>query len=354
MSFRSIVGFPFAILYGVITGLRNLMYRIRLLREHRFDVPIICVGNLSTGGTGKTPHVDYLIGLLKDRYHVATLSRGYKRKTKGFILADPQSTVIDIGDEPLQFHMRHPDVLVAVDEKRVDGIKKLLSLQPPPEVIILDDAFQHRHVKPGLSILLTDYFSRYTHDYLLPSGNLRESRKGAKRADVIVCTKSPKIFSPIERKSLVGEFPITSHQKLFFSYIDHSDFTPMYAHTPAMPFKDITTIVCFSGIANPTPLEEYLKRRCTELIPIRFADHYQYSLKNIQELLKNFNNIVRKNRIIVTTEKDAMRLKGIEFEKTFEGYPVYFISIGVDFHKADKPLFDQTILDYVGKNSKNC
>ncbi|MFH0894998.1 MAG: tetraacyldisaccharide 4'-kinase, partial [Bacteroidota bacterium] len=348
MSFRSIFGFPFAVLYGFITDFRNLLFRMGIRRERRFETPIICVGNLSTGGTGKTPHVDYLIGLLKDKYLVATLSRGYKRKTRGFILADSQSTVHEIGDEPLQFHMRHPDALVAVDEKRVDGIKKLLAQQPPPDVIILDDAFQHRQVKAGLSILLTDYFSRYTKDFILPSGNLRESRKGAKRADIIVCTKSPKIFSPIERKSLVAEIPTKSNQRLFFSYIDHSDFTPMYANTPPMPFKDITTILCFSGIANPTPLEEYLKRRCTELIPVRFPDHYQYSLKNIQELLKNFDNIVRKNRIIVTTEKDAMRLKGIEFEKTFEHYPIYFISIGVDFHKADKPLFDQTILDYVG------
>ena len=354
MTLRKIFGFPLALLYGLGIGLRNLMFRIGLRRQHKFDVPVICVGNLSTGGTGKTPHVDYLISLLEDKYRVATLSRGYKRKTSGYILAGPESTVSDIGDEPLQFHMRHPEAMVAVDEQRVDGIKKLMAHNPPPDVIILDDAYQHRQVKPGLSVLLTDYFHRYTRDYLLPAGNLREGRKNAHHADIIVCTKSPKIFSPIERKSLVAEFPVHREQQLFFSYIDHSDFIPLYPNTPPMPFKDITSILCFSGIANPTPLEEHLKRKCTELIPVRYPDHYQYTLKNIQDLLKDFDNIVRKNRILVTTEKDAMRLKSLEFEKTFEGYPVYYISIRVDFHKTDKPLFDQIILDYVGKNSKHC
>ena len=227
MVFVKIILFPVACLYGFVVGIRNKLFDWKLLPSKSFNIPVISIGNLSTGGTGKTPHTEYLAALLKEKYKVAILSRGYRRKTRGFIMVTPELTQLDIGDEPMQYMKKFPDVVIAVDEDRKRGIAKILASKPDTEVILLDDAFQHRYVKPGKSIILTDYHHLFVNDYLLPSGMLRERIKGARRADLIVVTKTPKVFSPITRRNLVKELNPERHQQLFYSHVAYESPVPL-------------------------------------------------------------------------------------------------------------------------------
>lgn len=317
-------------------------------------MPVISVGNLSMGGTGKTPHVEYLIRLLSDDHQVATLSRGYKRKTKGFILADDETTAKDIGDEPFQFKSKFKNIQVAVDEKRVNGIEKLEENNPNLDVILLDDAFQHRYVKPGLSILLTDFHNLYKQDYLFPSGSLREFRCGAHRADIIIVTKCASVLSPLTRTRINDELKPQPHQKLYFSYIEHGVFTaiPGIKFIPDLKHK-YASILLFAGIANSYPLEFYLKNLCIDLEILKFPDHHQYNDKDITRIVETFDRILSQNKIIVTTEKDAMRLLQPEFIKILKHYPVCYVPIEIKFHKEDKIKFDHQIINYVKAHTGN-
>jgi tetraacyldisaccharide 4'-kinase len=346
---------PVGFLYGFIGWLRNLAFDLGILPSESFPLPVISVGNLNMGGTGKTPHVEYLIRLLKDRYKVATLSRGYHRKTKGFILAGNEASAESIGDEPMQYWRKFPDIFVAVCEKRREGIKKLLSLHPEIEVILLDDAFQHRFVKPGLSILLTDYHKPFISDQVFPVGLLREFRSGYKRANIIIVTKTPKIFSPITRRSMTEEIKPAPHQRLFFSYLKYltpQALDPMnFIHCK----PSYNEVLMVTGIANPDPLEIQLKESgfFNELIPMIFPDHHLYSEKDIHKITETFHNIVTKNKVMITTEKDAMRMRDPALAHLLEDIPAYYFPVQVEMQKNDKSTFDQLILDYVKKNKRN-
>lgn len=357
MKFLRILAFPLSFIYGTILSLRNKLYDLGILQSKRFEVPVISVGNLCVGGTGKTPHIEYLIRLLKPEFYLATLSRGYGRKTKGFIIADTQSTSNDIGDEPLQFKRKFNNVRIAVDTKRINGIKQLKKNYPSLQCILLDDAFQHRAVSPGLSILLTDYSRLYVNDFVMPTGSLREFKSGAFRSDIIVVTKCPVILLPIERKRLISELKPMPHQHIYFSYIKYGNFHPINNEeknpfTKEFYFERNYSILLLTGIANTSPLEYYLKDKVKNLERAKFPDHHRYTLKDVENIKKIFNNIATSNKIILTTEKDAMRLKSPEYTATLKDLPVFYIPIEIDFHDKDKEQFNEQIAHYVRANQK--
>jgi len=335
-----------------------MFYDLGLFSSKQFDLPTISVGNLSAGGTGKTPHIEYLIRLLKPEFYIATLSRGYGRKTTGFILSDTQSTASDIGDEPLQFKKKFSGLRVAVDGNRVRGIKHLLKEFPSLQSILLDDAFQHRAVKPGLSILLTDFSRLFVNDNLLPSGSLREFKSGMKRADIIVVTKCPEILLPIERKRLISEINPLPHQRIYFSYIKYGDFIPVTGDgtnplAKEYYFERNFSVALLTGIANTRPLEYYLKDKIKNIFPIKFGDHHHFTKNDISNIQKIFNNIVTANKIILTTEKDAMRLKSAAYAEAIKNLPLFYIPIEIEFHNNDKQAFNEQILHYVRANQKH-
>ena len=288
--------FPFAILYGLITSIRNFLFDKGILKSYSFDLPVIAVGNLSVGGTGKTPQIEYLIRLLSDKYKIATLSRGYKRQSKGFILADANSSATILGDEPFQFYKKFPSIQVAVDADRKNGIEQLLSQSNKPEVILLDDAFQHRKVKAGFYILLTSYGDLYSDDFMLPTGNLRESRSGAKRANVIIVTKCPFNLSPDEQNNIKKKLKVAENQKLYFTFIAYEEF--VYGENRKINVNEIQSAakLLVAGIAKPEPFFAYLQD--TNDVCLSFPDHHNFTDKDILEI-KN----LAQNNIIITTEK---------------------------------------------------
>jgi tetraacyldisaccharide 4'-kinase len=336
--------FPFAILYGLVTAIRNWLYDRRILRSNAFDIPIIAVGNLSVGGTGKSPQVEYLIRLLSPNYKVAVLSRGYKRSTKGFVLADEKASAETLGDEPFQFFRKFPDILVAVDADRTNGINQLLAHKP--DVILLDDAFQHRKVKAGFYILLTAYNDLYADDFILPMGNLRESRRGANRADIIVVTKCPPALSPAEQKRIREKIKTDARQDLFFSYIDYDDF--VYGENGQLPVEEIRNEhkVLLAGIAKPKPFFSHLRRE--KDIVLEFPDHHGFDEKEIETIAEK-----AKGGKIVTTEKDYVRLKSRTIERpNNQTTDLYYLPIRSSFISGTEN-FNQTILNYVGKSTTN-
>lgn len=358
MKFLRLLAWPLAVLYGLVTWLRNKLYDWGVLPSKSFDEPaVIVVGNLSAGGTGKTPHVEYIVRLLHEKYQVATLSRGYGRKTSGFLLASQDSTTYDIGDEPKQFRHRFPpEVPVAVDGNRVRGIKKIKQQFPENEIVVLDDAYQHRSVKAGLNIMLTDYANLYYTDHLLPTGLLRESRAGARRADVIVVTKTPQIFSPLERRRIIREINPPPWQHVYFSYIRYGDFVPFHMKPGSgflnkeYYFERKYSIVLMTGIANAHSLEYFLKDKVSKLIPYKFRDHHEFAPVDLMRLREIFDSIAGENKIILTTEKDAMRLRKPGLLEFIEGLPLFYIPIEIAFHDKDQDDFNSQILEYVRSN----
>lgn len=297
--FRKLLA-PIVPVYYAVTWLRNKLYDANLIHSKSYNFPLICVGNLSTGGTGKTPMVEYLIRLLKDDYKVATLSRGYKRNTKGFVLAKHSETAKTIGDEPYQFYKKYKSAItVAVDANRQNGIAKLRELDVSPEVIILDDAFQHRKVKAGYYILLTTYTNLYANDWVLPTGDLREPKQGAKRANCIVVTKCPNTLSNTEKQQLVKKLNPLAHQKVFFSTITYAD--NVVSENKNMPLKDCVNFTLVTGIANAKPLVTYLKGEGLVFNHLEFNDHHFFSDAEIDN--------INKSKLIITTEKDYVRLQ---------------------------------------------
>ena len=350
---KKLVLFPLAIIYGIITGIRNKLFDWGILKSNSFNIPIISVGNLSMGGSGKSPHIEYLVRLLQGSNNVAILSRGYKRKTKGFKLVKQQASAHEIGDEPAQFKHKFKKATVAVDEKRVHGIKKLQQLDPYLDVILLDDAFQHRYVKPGLSILLTDFHNLYSSDYIFPSGTLRESRCGAKRADIIIITKMPKTLSPITKRRLYNVLKPMAHQSVFTTYLQYNKLHSLFTKEPAIEIKKYSSILLVSGIANPYPLEEYLRPNCNELVTLSYPDHHIFKQKDFAKIKKEYNNLYSRNSIIVTTEKDAMRIISNEENQLIKNLPLYYISVEIKFHNKQNQRFDSIINEYVTKNTRD-
>ncbi|MCD4774302.1 MAG: tetraacyldisaccharide 4'-kinase [Bacteroidales bacterium] len=354
MNFLRILLLPFALLYGILMCIRNKFFDWKIISSESFKIPTISVGNLSAGGTGKTPHIEYLIRLLFANYKIATLSRGYGRKSKGFIKADISSNYYKIGDEPLQFKQKFPEVTVAVDEKRKHGIKLLSNLDRNLDVVLLDDAFQHRYIKPGLSILLTDFHKLYTNDYMMPTGTLREFRKGAKRANIIIVTKTYSVLSPLTRRRITKLIKPKPHQTLLFSYIKYNSLqlVPGLDYNLQTKKRKFNTILMFTGIANSYPLQQHLKNFCSELIVIEFHDHHKYTQKDTEKINKTYSEIFSKNKAIVTTEKDSMRLYKTELIKNFVDLPLYFVPIEMIFHNDDKSKFEKIVLNYVKENKK--
>jgi tetraacyldisaccharide 4'-kinase len=330
--------FPFAVLYGFITSIRNFLYDKGILKSYVFDLPVIAVGNLSVGGTGKTPQIEYLIRLLSDKYKIATLSRGYKRKSEGFVLADASSNVGILGDEPFQFYQKFRNIQVAVDADRVNGITQLLSQSDKPQVILLDDAFQHRRVKAGFYILLTSYDDLFYNDFILPTGNLRESRIGVERANVIIVTKCPKGISINEQNKIRKKIGV--EKKVFFTYIDYDN--AVFSDDEKLPVSDIETVdkILLAGIAKPEPFFAYLQAAKNNVIV--FPDHHDFSQQDI-ETIKN----KAANRIIITTEKDFVRLHG-----KLPKEQLFYLPIKSSFVSNEND-FNKTILDYVGKGTRN-
>lgn len=300
MKFIRYLLFPFSVLYGCVLAIRNFLFDYEFLESKSFPVPVISVGNLNMGGTGKSPMIEFLISQLQSQFTIATLSRGYKRTTEGFLEVKPYHKTSEVGDEPLQFKTNFPAIVVAVDANRQRGISKLLQLKPEIDLILLDDAFQHRKVKPNFSILLTAFQDLYTDDFVLPTGNLREFSSGAKRADVVVVTKCPNSISSVHQSSIRNQLRLQPHQHLFFSTIVYSDAVCSGGNeTEKLSNFDDFTLV--TGIANPKPLVKYLNTLNKNFKHIQFSDHHEFSEEDLSGL--------KKQSKLLTTQKDYMRLK---------------------------------------------
>ncbi|WP_179349901.1 tetraacyldisaccharide 4'-kinase [Winogradskyella pacifica] len=320
MKFIRIILFPIVPFYYLITWLRNWLFNVGYKSSKSYDFPVICVGNLSTGGTGKTPMIEYLIRLLKDDNSLATLSRGYKRKTEGFVLANDNASADTIGDEPFQFYRKFSGITVAVDADRQDGISKLRYLNPKPEVILLDDAFQHRKVKAGFNILLTAYNNLYYKDIVLPTGNLREPRSGAKRADLIVVTKCRKDISETEKEIIASKLNIKNHQQLFFSYVDYA--SEVLSELDSKELSKLPKFTLVTGIANAKPLVDFLAEKGLKFDHLEFSDHYDFRASDIANL--------ESKGLIITTEKDYVRLRSYSSLEE----KLYYLPIEIKIDKA--------------------
>ena len=336
--------FPFSLLYALAVKIRNWCFDKKILASASFSLPIICVGNLAVGGTGKSPMVELLLRLLKDRYAVAVLSRGYKRKTRGYALANEATTALDIGDEPMQFHSKFPEVTIAVGEERIVAIPQLLHDRPATRAIILDDAFQHRTVKAGLNILLTDYSNLFTRDWWLPSGDLRDSPSSYKRAEVIVVTKCPEDLSEEGRRAIAQEINPRSHQQLFFSAIRYGQPYHITRRSTAVIDEQVEVLLV-TGIANPAPLKQWLDEHSKTYYEIAYGDHHIFSIDDLEAIFRRFMSITAEKKLIVTTEKDAVRL--IKFRQELEEWPFYVLPITPGFLFGDEPRFSELIITFI-------
>lgn len=346
-------------IYGMIVGLRNEMFDLKILSSREFDFPVISVGNITVGGTGKTPHAEYIIGFLRKTMKVATLSRGYKRRTRGFLIADTNSTVKQVGDEPLQMKIKFNEVTVAVDAKRVRGIEKLLERPEKPDVIILDDAYQHRYVSAGLNILLTDYSRLITKDSLLPFGRLRESASNRSRANIIIVTKCPSELKPIEERIITKELTIRPYQNLYFTRLEYGPVQPVYPGF-AQTNKDLKssmlngrTLLLVTGIGNPEPLKEYLAHQSHVIEHLSFSDHHNYTSKDIDLIVTKFESLSKEDRVILTTEKDMVRIRDLMSVPDIIKGNLFYIPLMIRFLNNGEKDFEQKIFNYVRENRVN-
>ncbi|WPV00075.1 tetraacyldisaccharide 4'-kinase [Mucilaginibacter sp. cycad4] len=344
MKFLRWLLIPFSLIYGLVVGIRNWCYNRRIFKSTGFDMPIIVVGNLDVGGAGKSPMTEYLIRLLKDSYKITTLSRGYGRATKGFLLASAESKASDIGDEPTQFKHKFPNLDVAVCEKRVEGVEQL---KDDHDVIILDDAYQHRALEPGMSILLFDYSRVNEPHFLLPAGNLRESFGGRKRADVIIISKCPASLSDLEQGRAIKRIKPYPHQSLFFTTINYLPAQTMDGTPVINTIDNQTTVFLLTGIANPKPLLAYLKKQTQLVVHHNYPDHHRFSLKNISKLADEFSACSSQKKVIITTEKDAQRLGEQDLLPMVKKLPILVLPIGVSFLNNGQQQFDELVQTYV-------
>jgi tetraacyldisaccharide 4'-kinase len=355
-KYRSILLYPFSLLYGAITAIRNFLYDVGILPSTEFRTPVICIGNITVGGTGKTPHTEYLVRLLSKHFKVATLSRGYKRETRDFRIASPASTVREIGDEPLQITRKFPEIVVAVDRNRVKGVRKILETDSDIQVILLDDAYQHRRIRPGFSILLTDYERLIIKDHILPYGNLRENASNMDRANIILVTKSPADLSPIDRRIIVKEMNKEPGQNLYFTTVIYEEPVPVFAasegYNVTVRYSDLkeSGIVLVTGISNPLPLKDHLQKYAGEIVHLSFPDHHNFSENDLESFSKAYDELKSASKFIFTSEKDAVRLR--EFTNIAEPFrsAFYYVPIGIEFLNDDTEEFDNLILDYVRTN----
>ena len=342
---------PFSLLYGAVVIFRNRLYDLGVFRQERFDLPVIVVGNLVVGGSGKSPVAEYLVRLLEG-YKIAVLSRGYGRETKGFILAGPRATAQTIGDEPMQFYSKFPHITVAVCEDRAKGINLL---KDQHDLILMDDAYQHRRVKPGLSILLFEYQKLLSTQFLLPAGNLREPFWGYKRADLLLVTKTPALLEAKGRLKCSKKFDPGTHINISFSFISYGNLKHLFSGETKLSnsINKDTVVFLLTGIANPLPLVNQLEKYTNNLRHHDYPDHHNYSRSNIERLVTAFKSDPGKEKIIITTEKDAQRLLAVSFKELLLNLPVFYLPIEIDLQKEDKATFDQKILNYVSSTTRN-
>ncbi len=351
---------PFSWLYGIVVGIRNWMYNSKILKQYKFDIPVICVGNITVGGTGKTPHIEYLIDLLSPQYKVGVLSRGYKRKSSGFRVVNINSSPKEVGDEPLQIKKKFPEALVFVDKDRKRAIEEILSLaeEQRPDLILLDDGFQHRRVQPSLSVLLVDSNRPIHEDRMLPAGNLRESFNARHRASIVVVTKNKKEMSPLDFRISESNLDLFPFQKLYFTTFDYGNIKPVFKDAES---DEIGTnqlkgkhVLLVTGIAMPQPLNVYLTNRAKEVKPIVFSDHHNFKKEDIKLISSSFANIEAEDKIIITTEKDATRLRALDYLDDDIKKHLYYIPIEVAFLKnKDKESFNKKIIKHVRNYQTN-
>ena len=342
-SFRILL-LPFAFLYGGIVWLRNWLYDKKIFKSATFGLPLICVGNLSVGGTGKSPMVEYLVKRLSPHYKTAILSRGYKRKTKGYALADENTTALDVGDEPMQFYRKFHQVPVAVGEERLVAIPQLLHDRPDTDVIVLDDAFQHRAINAGLNILLTDCNNLFTRDFFLPTGDLRDMRSSYKRAHLIVVTKCPHNLSEEEKEAIIREIDPQKGQQIFFTTIAYGNLYHITSHQP-VSLDEQTEVLLVTGIANPKPLKTFLEERIHTYNMMHYGDHHIFTLDDWKDIQKRFSSMEAGKKIIVTTEKDAMRL--MKYEAELHALPFYVVPIEHRFLFEEGAQFDKAVSHFL-------
>ena len=342
-----------------MTGIRNWMFNQEILKSTTFQTPIICVGNLSVGGTGKTPHTEFIIRSLQNEWQTVMLSRGYKRVTKGFNLADENSNSQTIGDEPYQIFKKFPNIKVAVDEKRVRGVKKLIETFPELQIVVLDDAYQHRHIHAGLTILLTDFSNLYTRDLMLPAGTLREWRSGSKRADIIVVTKCPADLKPIDMRIIETEIKPENNQLLFFSTYIYDEIIPVFheQETEIWTFERIketnSNVLLIAGIVSPEPIVEQIKKHTSEVETLFFEDHHAFQSKDYALIKSMFDALKSEEKIILMTEKDASRIvSDPNFPESLKSR-TFAMPIRVEILNKQETLFIQKIKNYVVENSRN-
>lgn len=354
----AILLYPFSLLYGLVVYIRNLLFDYQIIESKEFDIPIISVGNITVGGTGKTPHVEHLIRLLKDNFQVATLSRGYKRKTRHFIFAGENSTAAEIGDEARQIKQKFPDIHVTVDRRRVHGINEMIKKIPELDVIILDDAFQHRYVKAGMSLLLIDYNRPLSEDYLLPAGRMREQSFEKRRANIILITKCPDRLKPIERRIVVKDLKLYPFQHLYFTKIKDCEPKPVFPLsgnplTREEIKKMKPQILMVAGIANPRSFKKFIRNYSTYIKEVIYPDHYDFKPKDIHHIISTFHSLSGDEKMIFTTEKDSMRIQTFTDIDTSIKERFYYIPISIDFLNEDTDHFNQHILNYVRDNKRD-
>jgi tetraacyldisaccharide 4'-kinase len=334
-----------------------MLFNMNILRAREFDVPIISVGNITVGGTGKTPHTEYLIKLLNKKFQVAVLSRGYKRKTSGFLVVESNSTSREVGDEPLQIKLKYPSVMVAVDENRVRGIEKILQIsEKRPDVLILDDAFQHRYVTPAINILLIDFSRMITEDDLLPLGSLREPASNRDRANIIIVTKCPREIKPIDERIITKDLHIWPYQDLFFSRIKYGEAVPVFPEKAAeqkINFDQDHGILLLTGIANPQPLRDKLLQLTKSVVSVPYPDHHAFTPKDMEKIAGQYEAMTSTKKVIVTTEKDTFRILEIDNLPETIAANLYYIPIEIRFINQTESDFDKKIIKYVGENKSN-
>ena len=342
-SFRFLL-FPFSLIYGAIIVLRNYLFDKNIFKVTTFNFPIICIGNLATGGTGKSPMAEYLIALLQNKYQVATLSRGYKRKTKGFAIADSRTTALEIGDEPMQFYLKFAKATIAVGEERLSAIPQLLQAKPLTNVILLDDGYQHRSVLAGLNILLTDFNNLYSRDLLLPAGDLRDSKASANRAQIIVVTKCNPILTRQQSEAIEKSLKLKQHQKIFFTAISYDVPYHLFTKETYLLTPEVNVLL-LTGIANPYPLKDYINKHSKSYDLLKYTDHHIFNSNDLIDIKKNFEKIVSKQKVIITTEKDAVRLT--KFQNQISQLPIYVLPITQQFLLGGDVAFNKHVVQFI-------
>lgn len=350
MKLPPLISVPLSWLYGMVIHIRHKLFDLKILRSEEFDIPVVCIGNLTVGGTGKTPVAELLIERFSEHYRVGVLSRGYRRRTKGFVLSTSASSARTIGDEPRQMKLKYPSVPVAVCEKRAEGIRLLRKAHPEIELIILDDAFQHRYVEPWVNILLMDYNNPVYRDRLLPWGRLRDTRSQIHRANFVLVTKCPDDLNPLDMRIVINSLGLFPYQSLYFTRMRQGEVTPLFADRAVGKVREGDPVIAMSGIANPVPLLESLRKRFDVVAELTFDDHHTYRISDMRRLEALF--AAYPDAVVLTTEKDAVKLTNRKKVPEAVQQRLYYVPIHVSFVADSESEFLRQLELYVRTNQK--